>query len=369
MGLKLGNYFLLTRPETPTSEVDGLIFDTNFISAVYKWFTSSGKDIEAPPGLVEILMILREKKMVHWQYGALENAWKWQNVHEVTSENFDKVNPHLFNQIGLCIHTILLASEEDFLQWILPSRDFSIPFMDRGKIPYFDEKLDHQSASELTEVVNSVWIQILLLMKEIQDIQGSKDVQKLKFHYERWVKTYRGLGLPRYSDVELLAYMGIFGGTLENAFYRNSHSSKREVGRAQSAAELLKVEDWNRKGRAKIARNIAFDLLMFRYQHMQLSGLKQVDYEFVNVRPEKMAIATGDNGMNALSGALRKYHPIRGQLFPAEYRYPRDSIFVENYPQLSDMSYFWDLRYTKPEYLPTLSELRNLLKSLIDDLA
>jgi hypothetical protein len=367
MGLKIGHYFFLTRPATPMSEVDGFIFDTNLIGEIYDWFTSPKPDIEVTKRLTPILELLREKRLVHWQYGALEKAWAWQEVHEVTSLNYNRVNPHLFMQIGLCIHTLMLGKQSDFVTWIDPERNFSIPFMDRTNIPYFQEKMDHKYASELAIITNSAWTVVLLLFEAVESLTGNESVEELKVSFSNWKETCRGLGLSRYTDIELLAYMAFFGGTLSNDYYLNSYTTTVVHGPKQTAKELLKYAEWGLKGKAKIARNVAFDVLFFRRQLESSSGLKQEDMKFVQTKSEKFAIVTADKGMNALSAAVRALIPIEGQLYASNYQYPRDSKFTSEYPDPEDLGkFFSDLRYRAPDDRPTLEDLDSVLKAAID---
>jgi hypothetical protein len=366
MSVKIGSYYLLTRPVTPIEEIDGLIFDTNLVGAIYDWFISTCPSSSDTESLVPILKLLRSKKLVHWQYGALERAWAWQKVDEVNSQNFNKVNPHLFMQIGLCIHTLLLANDHEFDLWIHPSRNFSIPFMSKQSLPYFEEQVDHYLASEFSEIIVSLWLEILILIERVKSLSGIEKVEKLKAAYTDWVETYRGLGLPRFGDVELLAYMSFFGGSIQDSHYENNYTTPRVQGRRFTAKELLKMDEWESKGIVKIARNIAFDFLFFRRQLEMYSGYKQEGEKFVSGNSEILAIVTGDKMMNAVSATVRRIYPLQGQLYPVEYRYPRDSKFCEAYPEPEAMAFFTDLRFTPPEDRPKSTDFLPLFRSTIE---
>lgn len=365
MPLKLGHYYLVTNPETPLPEISGLILDANFIGNFYDWFLATNPDPEATKDLLPILRLIREKRLIHWQYGALERSWAWQDVKEVDSQNYSRINPHLFRRIGQAIETILFASEEDFLSWTTANRDFSIPFSRGAKSYPVNEPLSREEAKTYFQVVAPAWIANLILMEFHPRITPNLSIEKLTELFLEWRGAVRSTGAPDTSEVVLIGELFFFGGSISGVYYEDNYLGKTIDFPIFDAAKLLKVETWISIGKAKIARNVAFDLALLHLQHLLRFGLRQRENSISKVRPEKMAIVTGDKGIAVIAQQfgpaveIPNYLPARIHIHPANSRFrlerpPEDLLLLSKFP------------HRPPKDLPRQDQLGKPLEGLIE---
>lgn len=341
------------------------MLDTNFVGTFYDWFLSTNPSFEDTNNLVPILKIMRAKRLVHWQYGALERAWAWQDVREVNSKNYSRINPHLFRRIGLAIETILFASNEDFEKWISRERNFSIPFNKTGTSLPTVELMSKQEASELVQAISPAWISILILMK-YQDLKIDQvPLEKLLEMFLNWRGETRATGAPDTSEVRLIGELFFFGGSISGMYHSENYlNSPLNLGE-YTAQRLLKMNTWVVSGKVKVARNISFDLSILQQQHLFRFGLKQGETEILRVKPEKLAIVTGDKGIAAISQQFMKASqtPIG---FPARsHKHPPNSRFLKE-RQLDDLVQLNPFPFRVPEDLPRRDKLNKVLESLID---
>lgn len=364
MPIRIGHYFLVTNPETPLHEVDGLMLDTNFVGNFYDWFLSTNPDPRVTRELAPILNIMREKRLVHWQYGALERSWAWQDIRTVNSNNYSKINPHLFRRIGLAIETILFASDKEYRNWISSTRDFSIPFNKVGVSGPVVDKMSKSEASDLVQAISPAWISILLLMKYRSfDLNETPlvDLQELFF---RWRADTRATGTPDTSEVVLIGELYFFGGSISGNFYLDNYLSSPLNFEDYNAEKLLKFDQWNPLGKVKVARNISFDLSLLQLQHLFTFGIRQHENEIRRVRPETMAIVTGDKGLAVLSQQFRAIENSHG-LPLRSHKHPENSRFLKE-RSLEELLKLYNFPFRPPEDLPRRDELNRVLESLID---
>lgn len=366
MPLKIGKFYLLSNPETPIPELDGYIFDTNFIGELYDWFLDSSPNPETTAGLKPILDLLRVKKMCNWQYGALERSWAWQNIHEVTAANFNRINATLFQRINQSIETLLFANESDYKEWISPTRNFAIPFS-KVKVSHpVAQVLTKQDAAEFASIVTPGWISTLLLMKYLDKFNGNEPIDDLLQGYLEWKQSCRALGVPEMAEVSMVAQLAFFSGTFSGTYYENSYTGSTKSLRPVDSAELLKSAKWKDLGRAKVARNVAFDLHLFNYQHMMRSSVKPGENSIKQVRPEKMAIVTGDKAMAALNCQFGPTAPVPGRMALRVFTLPKDSRFALERP-IEDRQLLSKFPMRAPEDLPRLDQLMPALQQLIEE--
>lgn len=365
MPIKLGNYYLVTNPETPLQEIDGLMFDTNFIGNFYDWFLSTNPEPTVTRDLVPILKIMREKKVVHWQYGALERSWAWQDIQDVDSQNYNRINPHLFRRIGLAIETILFASANDFEQWISPERSFSIPFKKEGVSFPVVEGMSKIEASELVQAISPAWISILLLMNYQNLVKDEMPLKNLIELFLKWRGETRATGAPDTSEVVLIGELFFFGGSISGSFYLENYLRPPSKFEEFNSRNLLKLDLWDKLGKVKVARNISFDLALLHVQHLFRFGLRQGESAILYVRPEKMAIVTGDKGLAVLAQQFKKaFQTPLG--FPARiHRHPQNSRFLQE-RSVGDLNQLAPFPFRAPEDLPRRDKLNKVLESIIE---
>lgn len=365
MPIKLGHYYLVTNPETPLQEVDGLMLDTNFIGSFYDWFLSTNPNQSITSVIEPILRIMREKRVVHWQYGALERSWAWQDIREVNSKNYSKINPHLFRRIGLAVETILFAPSNDFELWVSAERDFSIPFNKKAVSFPVAESLSKSEASELVQAISPAWISILLLMKYQNQLSEDMSLDEIVALFLRWRAETRATGAPDTSEVILIGELFFFGGSITGSFYLENYLGSPSNFDEFASAKLLKKDLWEKQGRAKVARNISFDLALLQLQHLFYFGLRQSENEILHVKPETMAIVTGDKGIAVIAQQFTKaFQTTLG--YPARiHRHPSNSRFLRE-RSVDDLDQLNPFPFRAPEDLPRRDKLNKVLESVID---
>lgn len=364
MPLKIGHYYLVTNPETPLGEISGLILDTNFVGNFYEWFLATKPDPHVATDLLPILKLIREKRLIHWQYGALEKSWAWQDIIEVDSQNYSRINPHLFRRIGHAFETILFASEEDFTSWTSENRDFSIPFSPEAKSYPVKTPLSREEVKLYFQVVAPAWIASLLLMEFQSRITSELSIEALTELFLEWRGAVRSTGAPETSEVMLIGELFFFGGSISGLYYEDNYLGKAKDFPIFNASKLLKVDSWESQGKAKIARNIAFDLALLQLQHLYRFGLRQGENSITQGRAEKMAIVTGDKGIAVIAqqfGPVYKnptYLPARVHIHPANSRFRLER-------PAEDLLLLYKFPHRPPKDLPSLDQLGKPLEDLI----
>jgi hypothetical protein len=364
MPLKLGHYYLVTNPETPVSEISGLMLDANFVGNFYDWFLATNPDSETTKDLLPILQLIREKRLIHWQYGALERSWAWQDVKEVNSQNYSRINPHLFRRIGHAVETILYATDKDFSLWTSENRDFSIPFSKETKSSPVNEPLTKEEAKALFQVVAPAWIASLVLMEFQSKITSSLSIEELTELFLEWRGAVRSTGAPDTSEAVLIGELFFFGGSITGFYYEDNYLGKSKEFPIFDAAKLLKLDSWESIGKAKIARNIAFDLALLHLQHLFRFGLRQGENSIVRVRPEKMAIVTGDKGMAVIAQQFGPAFEVLNSLPGRIHIHPANSRFRLERP-VEDLLLLSKFPHRPPQDLPRQDELGKPLEELI----
>ncbi len=365
MPLKLGHYYLVTNPETPLSEVSGLILDTNFVGTFYDWFLATNPDPEVTRDLVPVLMLIREKRLIHWQYGALEKSWAWQNVNEVNSQNYSRINPHLFRRIGHSLETILFANVEDFNLWTSEKRNFSIPFSKNSKSHPVSTPLSKEEAKSFFQVVAPAWIAILLLMDFQSRITPELSIEELTELFLEWRGAVRSTGAPDTSEVSLIGELFFFGGSISGSYYKDNYLGIPKEFPIFDSAKLLKMDSWESVGKAKIARNIAFDLALLQLQHMFRFGLRQGEKSISKGRTEKMAIVTGDKGIAVIAQQFGPVFEIPNYLPARVHIHPANSRFRLERPD-EDLLLLSKFPHRLPKDLPRQDQLGYPLEDLIE---
>jgi len=364
MPLKLGHYYLVTNPETPVSEISGLILDANFVGNFYDWFLAANPDPATTKDLLPILKLIREKRLIHWQYGALERSWAWQDVKEVNSQNYSRINPHLFRRIGHALETILYAPDEDFSSWASEVRSFSIPFSKETKSSPVSEPLSREDAKAFFQVVAPAWIASLILMDFQSRITPDLSIEALTELFLEWRGAVRSTGAPDTSEVVLMGELFFFGGSITGFYYENNYLGKSKEFPIYDATKLLKVDSWESIGRAKIARNISFDLALLQLQHLFRFGLRQGENSIATVRPEKMAIVTGDKGMAVIAQQFGPAVQVPNYLPARIHIHPANSRFRLERP-IEDLPLLYKFPHRPPQDLPRQDELGKPLEELI----
>jgi hypothetical protein len=364
MPLKLGHYYLVTNPETPVPEISGLILDTNFVGNFYEWFLSTNPDPEVTKDLLPILQLIREKRLVHWQYGALEKSWAWQDVKEVNPHNYSRINPHLFRRIGHAIETILFASNQDFSSWTTSNRNFSLPFSKEARSHPVSEPLSKEEAKEYFQIVAPAWIACLLLMDFQTRITSDMSIEALTKLFLEWRGAVRSTGAPETSEVVLIGELFFFGGTISGQYYENNYLGKSNSFPVFDSTKLLKVDAWKTLGKAKIARNIAFDLALLNLQHLNRFGLRPGEASILRVRPEKMAIVTGDKGIAVIAQQFGPAIEIPNLLPARVHIHPVNSRYRLERP-IEDLPLLYQLPHRPPQDLPRQDQLGKPLEDLI----
>jgi len=365
MPLKFGHYYLVTNPETPLPEITGLILDTNFVGRFYEWFLATNPDPQVVEDLLPILRLIREKRLVLWQYGALEKSWAWQDVKEVNSQNYSRINPHLFRRIGHAIETILFASEEDFSSWTAPNRNFSIPFSKEIKSPIVREPLSKEDAKAYFQVVAPAWIATLLLMDFQSKITPELSIEALTELFLEWRGAVRATGAPDTSEVILIGELFFFGGSISGNYYEDNYLEKPRDFPLFDAVKLLKIDSWKTVGKAKIARNIAFDLALLELQHLSRFGIRQGENSISKVNPEKMAIVTGDKGIAVIAQQFGPVVEIPNYLPARIHTHPANSRFRLERP-LEDLKLLYKFPHRPPQDLPRRDQLGKPLEELLE---
>ena len=364
MPLKLGHYYLVTNPETPLTEVSGLILDTNFVGNFYDWFLATKPDPQVTRDLLPILKLIREKRLVHWQYGALEKSWAWQTIIEVDSQNYSRINPHLFRRIGHSIETILFATDEDFKSWTAENRDFSIPFSKESKSHPVNSPLSKDEAKAFFQVVAPAWIASLLLMDFQSRVTSNLNIEALMDLFIEWRGAVRSTGAPETSEVVLIGELFFFGGSISGLYYEDNYLGKARNFPDFDSAKLLKVDSWKSVGKAKIARNIAFDLALLQLQHLYRFGLRQGENSISKGRAETMAIVTGDKGIAVIAQQFGpvfenpSYLPARMHIHPANSRFRLER-------PIEDLQLLYQFPHRPPQDLPRQDKLGKPLEELI----
>lgn len=365
MPLKLGHYFVVTNPETPLNEVSGFLLDANFVGQFYDWFLATKPDEVTTQKLVPILNLIREKRLIHWQFGALERAWAWQEIKEVNSSNFSRINPSLFQRIGLAFETILYATDTDYKNWTSISRDFSIPFARSAKSQPVAKKLTREEASDFFQVVAPGWIAVLLLMHFENRIHPEASIEELTELFLEWRRAVRATGAPDSSEVLLIGELFFFGGTISGNYYEENYLGEPKNFREFDRKNLLKIDSWLPVGKVKIARNIAFDLALLNIQHFYRFGIKQREHSLVRVPRETIAIVTGDHGLAVISQQFGPAFEVPGKL-PARIHYhPENSRFRRERP-IEDLQLLSNFSFRPPQDLPRQDQLGKPLKDLIE---
>ena len=364
MPLKLGHYYLVTNPETPLTEVSGLILDTNFVGNFYDWFLATKPDPQVTRDLLPILELMREKRLVHWQYGALEKSWAWQTIIEVDSQNYSRINPHLFRRIGHAIETILFATDEDFKSWTAEKRDFSIPFSKESKSHPVSAPLSRNEAKAFFQVVVPAWIASLLLMDFQSRVTSDSTIEALTELFLEWRGAVRSTGAPDTSEVVLIGELFFFGGSISGLYYEDNYLGKSKEFPTFDAAKLLKMDSWETVGKAKIARNIAFDLALLQLQHLFRFGLRQGENSITKVRTEKMAIVTGDKGIAVIAQQFGPVFEIPNYLPARVHIHPANSRFRLERPD-EDLLLLSKFPHRPPQDLPRQDQLGKPLEELI----
>lgn len=364
MPLKIGHYYLVTNPETPVSEISGFILDANFVGNFYDWFLDTKPNPQVTRDLLPILKLIREKRLIHWQYGALEKSWAWQNIIEVDSKNYSRINPHLFRRIGHAFETILFSSDEQFSSWTSENRDFSIPFSTDAKSDPVKTPLSREEVKVYFQVVAPAWIATLLLMEFQSRITPELTLEQLTELFLEWRGAVRSTGAPETSEVMLIGEMFFFEGSISGQYYEENYLGKSKEFPIFNAAKLLKVDSWESQGRAKIARNIAFDLALLQLQHMYRFGLRQGEKTITQGRAEKMAIVTGDKGIAVIAQQFGPVYKHPNYLPARVHIHPANSRFRLERPD-EDLQLLYKFPHRPPKDLPRLDQLGKPLEDLI----
>jgi hypothetical protein len=302
--------------------------------------------------------------LIHWQYGALERSWAWQDVKEVNSQNYSRINPHLFRRIGHALETVLYATNEEFTSWVSGHRSFSIPFSKETKSSPVSESLSREEAKAFFQVVAPAWIASLILMDFQSRITPNLSIEALTELFLEWRGAVRATGAPDTSEVVLIGELSFFGGSITGLYYENNYLGESKQFPVFDAIKLLKMDSWESVGRAKIARNIAFDLALLQLQHLFRFGLRQAENSIVRVRPEKMAIVTGDKGMAVIAQQFGPAVQVPNSLPARIHIHPANSRFRLERPA-EDLLLLSKFRHRPPQDLPRQDELGKPLEELI----
>jgi hypothetical protein len=367
MGILLGKrFYLISFPEVPIYKVDCALLDANAIGAIYDWATNP-KKIDSTQ-ILPVLELIRKVKAVESIFGSIENAWRFPDDNKVDSTNFNDIRfQDVINKL-IAIDSIIEATPKQFKQWSALDRTGSIDFLDKKSTRAASLNVGDVELKELSSLVAPEWLSFLLLILSIEKIEDSASYEDRKEAYFAWLKQVYEV-CPLRAFVNCVALIAFFGGTLRHQYFDSETKqviNAREVGHK----EVLKMQEWSILGKARIARNLAFDSLYFYERSKIESGIIQLPDKKVFVKGKGMTagIISGDKVMNALNTRIEKRIQVRTSILPAYvWKPPADSLIYQ-YGEVADLLDISSLYARNPEELPDHSEIESRLKLLLDSL-
>jgi hypothetical protein len=189
-------------------------------------------------------------------------------------------------------------------------------------------------------------------------------IEALTKLFLEWRGAVRSTGAPETSEVVLIGELFFFGGTISGQYYENNYLGKSNSFPVFDSTKLLKVDAWKTLGKAKIARNIAFDLALLNLQHLNRFGLRPGEASILRVRPEKMAIVTGDKGIAVIAQQFGPAIEIPNLLPARVHIHPVNSRYRLERP-IEDLPLLYQLPHRPPQDLPRQDQLGKPLEDLI----
>jgi hypothetical protein len=318
------DFFLITHPEMPEYKIQTLILDTNCVGMVYKWATGS-KDVPTSK-ILPVLELIRSGRSIEITYGAMESSWAFEKAVPVTRANFDLAKLSNFRYSVLAIDTIKNSTNQQFNSWIGSSGRESIAFLPSELTRLKNFTGDEGIYRELLQSTAQEWVLFLLLLRHLKPIWNSVDFDELLEGFKNWVNEINEMRIGMSHMVTYLALHGFFGGVIHEHFFLRG-KKERQKGKVFNRELVLKRQDWDEYGLARIARNLALDAVHFRERNKFQSGVIQSPYglEVATFRGENTAIVTGDRAMNAIHCQIKAALPVKGQPNALQIELPEGS--------------------------------------------
>jgi hypothetical protein len=224
--------------------------------------------------------------------------------------------------------------------------------------------LSKDEAKAFFQVVAPAWIASLLLMDFQSRITPDLSIEALMDLFIEWRGAVRSTGAPDTSEVVLIGELFFFGGSISGLYYEDDYLGKAKNFPDFDSAKLLKVDSWESVGKAKIARNIAFDLALLQLQHLYRFGLRQGENSITRGRRETMAIVTGDKGLAVIAQQFGPVYEIPNYLPARVHIHPANSRFRLERP-IEDLPLLYQFPHRPPQDLPRQDQLGKPLEDLI----
>jgi hypothetical protein len=369
MDHRFGKFFIVSVGKRPPLENEALILDTNVVNDLSNWATR----VTAVPAseLHPFLSFMRDPaiKIIEPFWGALESSW---TLHKGTgvplnAHNYDEINASKFRESLIAVETIRCASEGQIKAWLHPDRRGSIEFLGLDASRFAEADLTSSSVRGLSELIISEWYAFMTLINSMSVLKGDESRDDLVDRYLWWRGDVQARGVPLRSMVQASAMMAFFGGAIEHRYWDVAAKTRR-IGRVITRDTILKRDEWDTLGVAKVARNLAFDAMLFHRRNELESGLRQAaeDLRMERVQPVQTAIVTRDVPMSALNQLIVRSVGIPNHLNGQFVEFPTGSL-ISNGPEDETIHNRLTLAIPRSPYdLPVNDELIPLL---IDQLA
>ena len=367
MSQKYGDFYVLSGVDRPAYRNKCLLLDANAVSAISDWAEKVSK-IEKSK-IQPLLELIRNPnfEVIEPFWGAIETNWSLKRGEHLNSSNFRDVNLRGFKDSILTIETVRFASKDKFNEWLNLDRKGSIEYANLDETRVAKINLNSEDLSDLTSLVVPEWIAFITLLKALKEIDAQDSPELRLEKFMEWKSYLWKLQIPWRGFITYSAILGFFGGTLQHTYWDAKTEATLTKGKF-SASEILKRDQWEIEGIARISRNLAFDSLLFFERNRLESGMEQIPgtLKIRRTKGTATAIVSGDKMVSALNSRFMATVKNSMGLDGSILQIPSDSLIysMDNWEQV--LRQISDKTIRSPESLPQYDELVPLLMALIN---